>query len=670
MVFGIGDTRVRTKNISTRLNLAFITIVAVIMAAFAIVATTFTVNRISQDLEDRLANHLRLASVSLEAPLWNFDNGVVEGYLDALMLDDSVVFARVLSQDGTVIRRAVDELGDDGFAAYAQSDDFTAREQPVLRDGQEIGRIELVLSREVVRREILINIAAIVALTLFVLIAITAASIFITRRFVTRPLANLQQSAAAIGAGDLQTAIDADGQDEIGTLAREFLGMRNSIHRLINELRHTNVQLESVNATLEERVDERTKEVLTTQQKLVDAIESTSEGFAFFDTDDRLVLHNAQYEKLLYGGTDLNIAAGMSFEQILRMGIDAGVIAAEDQDKEQFVRARMHQHRNPGEPILQRRANDKWIQISERKVTDGGTVAVFSDISQLKNREADLTEKTATLEHLASQLAKYLSPQIYESIFSSGQEVKVTSSRKKLTVFFSDIEGFTETAEEMESEELTSLLNSYLTEMSRIALEYGATIDKYVGDAIVIFFGDPQTKGVKQDALACVNMAIAMTERMVELQDDWRQAGILRPLRCRIGIHTDFCTVGNFGSESRLDYTIIGRAVNAAARIESAGEPGKVLMSYATYAQVQDLIPCRSRGQIEVKGISKPVDVYEVISEEEVAYEAIIERSAVGDTLALDVASLTAPERQKFEDLLRQLLAQLPGNGTGASPGD
>ena len=135
------------------------------------------------------------------------------------------------------------------------------------------------------------------------------------------------------------------------------------------------------------------------------------------------------------------------------------------------------------------------------------------------------------------------------SIFSGSKEVKIVSNRKKLTVFFSDIVDFTTTTDDLESEELTALLNHYLTEMSVIALTHGATIDKYIGDAILAFFGDPETRGVKEDALACVKMAVAMQKRVGELAVDWRNAGIETPLRCRIGIHTGFCTVGNFGSE-------------------------------------------------------------------------------------------------------------------------
>ena len=240
--------------------------------------------------------------------------------------------------------------------------------------------------------------------------------------------------------------------------------------------------------------------------------------------------------------------------------------------------------------------------VSERRITGGGTVAVYSDITELKQREESLAEKSTALEVLSSKLAKYLAPQVYSSIFTGRQDVRIASQRKKLTICFSDIAGFTETADKMESEDLTQLLNQYLTEMSKIASDHGATIDKYVGDAILMFFGDPETRGVKEDALACVTMALAMQKRMGELAEIWRDIGIETPLRCRIGIHTDYCTVGNFGSEDRMDYTIIGGAVNLASRLEQEAPPGAVLISYETFAQVKDAIDCEELGHIQRQG--------------------------------------------------------------------
>jgi adenylate cyclase len=214
---------------------------------------------------------------------------------------------------------------------------------------------------------------------------------------------------------------------------------------------------------------------------------------------------------------------------------------------------------------------------------------------------------------LADKLSKYLSPQVYRSIFSGDKDVKLESYRKRLTVFFSDIKDFTMTTDSMESEALTALINEYLNEMSKIALEYGGTIDKYIGDAIMIFFGDPESKGAKEDALACVNMALAMRTRMNEVRDGWLESGIESPLHVRIGINTGFCTVGNFGSDDRMDYTILGGEVNLASRLESLAAEDTILVSYATYALIKDQIKCDEKEKATVKGIAYPVQVYEVI---------------------------------------------------------
>jgi len=284
----------------------------------------------------------------------------------------------------------------------------------------------------------------------------------------------------------------------------------------------------------------------------------------------------------------------------------------------------------------------------------------------IEDREAELAQKTRALEQLSSQLAKYLSPQVYDSIFSGRQEVKVASNRKKLTIFFSDIAGFTETADKLESEELSQLLNHYLTEMSRIALDHGATIDKYVGDAILTFFGDPETRGVKEDALACVTMAIAMRDRMHDLADIWRDSGIEKPLQVRMGIHTGYCTVGNFGSEVRMDYTIIGGAVNTASRLESQAAPGEILISYETYAHVKDQIFCEERGKIEVKGIAYPIATYRVVDRRENlgAREQAVRTELPHLKLHVEVGLMSAAEREKAAKALLEAASRLSAADT------
>ena len=228
-------------------------------------------------------------------------------------------------------------------------------------------------------------------------------------------------------------------------------------------------------------------------------------------------------------------------------------------------------------------------------------------------------------------------------------------------MFFSDVVGFTETADRLASEDVTRLVNHYLTEMSRIALSYGATIDKYVGDAIVIFFGDPETRGINEDALACVEMAIAMRKRMRELHEQWRASGIEKPLQCRIGINTGYCTVGNFGSEDRMDYTIIGSGVNLASRLEAAAAPGEILISYETYAAVRQRIHCEERGRISVKGIAHPVATYQVVDSYEnvSAARGFIHEEGPNLKLDLDLNVMSDDDRSHAVDVLTKALQRL-----------
>ncbi len=221
--------------------------------------------------------------------------------------------------------------------------------------------------------------------------------------------------------------------------------------------------------------------------------------------------------------------------------------------------------------------------------------------------------KNEMFESLAQKLSKYLSPQIYDSIFEGKQDVILESKRKKLTIFFSDIVGFTDTTESMESEDLAQILNNYLNEMSIIALKYGATIDKFIGDAILIFFGDPQTKGVNNDAINCIKMSLEMIKKIEELAGYWQNRGITKPFKVRIGIHTGFCTVGNFGSNERMDYTIIGGSVNMASRIESKANSNEIWISEETYLLIKSNIECQKQEPIIAKGISKPIEIYKVI---------------------------------------------------------
>ena len=276
---------------------------------------------------------------------------------------------------------------------------------------------------------------------------------------------------------------------------------------------------------------------------------------------------------------------------------------------------------------------------------------------KLNSMAQEAQEKSRELEKLSVQLSKYLSPQVYESIFSGKQQVSLVSSRKKLTIFFSDLVGFTPITETLESEDLTAALNYYLDEMSEIALKFGATIDKYIGDAIMIFFGDPETQGVKEDAIRCVTMAIEMQNRLSELANEWGQFGLQEPFQSRMGINTGYCTVGNFGSENRMDYTVIGGGVNIAARLESAAKANSILLSYDTYDLIKDQIPCLESEKIKLKGITHPVRTFQVLNEKD--DDSIISISMENSQFNARLKDLSAADSNELRTSLEAALEKL-----------
>jgi adenylate cyclase len=274
------------------------------------------------------------------------------------------------------------------------------------------------------------------------------------------------------------------------------------------------------------------------------------------------------------------------------------------------------------------------------------------------NRE--LGQSNEFLSGLAKKIAKYLPPQLYRGIFA-GKDVQVATERKKLTVFFSDVVDFTSTAERMQPEELTVLLNEYLTEMSMIAAAHGGTVNKFIGDAILVFFGDPESRGVVEDAKACLAMALDMQRRLAELNVQWRKRGIAEPFRARMGINTGFCNVGNFGSDDRMDYTIIGAEANLAARLQSIAEPGEIVLSYETFMLVRDMVRARPLEPITLKGIAHPVVPYAVEGRIDGTRQAaqVISEHGTGLDLFIDTSAIDASSAERVCRMLENVVAEL-----------
>ena len=265
-------------------------------------------------------------------------------------------------------------------------------------------------------------------------------------------------------------------------------------------------------------------------------------------------------------------------------------------------------------------------------------------IVQAAKEEAEKQQQL--LQKASDRLSKYLSPQICEQIFSD-VEFDTGTGRKKLTIFFSDIVNFTSITESMEAEELSGFLNFYLTNMCEIALKYGGTIDKFIGDSVMIFFGDPQSKGPEQDALACCNMGLEMlafVEKNEELFKE--QFNFPEKLEIRIGLHSGVCSVGNFGSDQRLDYTVIGRAVNVAARLEQAAPNNSMLFSNSTKSLLGDTFQVSDSIEVKAKGIDRPIIGY--ILTNQVSKRSLVTVKEEGISLKFDPSIVDKKEVDKF----------------------
>ena len=272
--------------------------------------------------------------------------------------------------------------------------------------------------------------------------------------------------------------------------------------------------------------------------------------------------------------------------------------------------------------------------------------------------KAEALTKSEEVAKISNQLAKYLSPQIHEQIFSGKQSAEVKSNRKKLTVFFSDIVNFTDISDELESEEMTNLLNFYLNEMSQIALKFGGTIDKFIGDALMIFFGDPESKGPQEDAKQCIQMALEMQDLMTQLSDYWsKNYSLKKELKIRIGINTGFCTVGNFGSLDRIDYTAIGSTVNLASRLESMSDPGSILVSEDTFALVNNFFSFDNPKEVKVKGFLRSIKCYK-LQKEDTSKEDIFSISGKGFQISINKKlihkSIISDLKNKLDNLISE----------------
>jgi adenylate cyclase len=215
-------------------------------------------------------------------------------------------------------------------------------------------------------------------------------------------------------------------------------------------------------------------------------------------------------------------------------------------------------------------------------------------------------------QKLRSKFEQYFPPTIVRQMVENPDALTTNPTKKEITIMFSDIKSFTTYSSTMTPEEISATLNEYFEAMTDIVFRYGGTVDKFIGDGLMVFYGAPEPQ--PDHALRCVEAAIEMQLKCRELKAKWEPVGRL-PLRIRIGINTGEVVVGDLGSARRMEYTVLGSDVNLAQRLESNAPVEGIMISESTYRHVKDKVPIRTLEPIRVKGLEAPIVVYEVLIE-------------------------------------------------------
>jgi methyl-accepting chemotaxis protein len=263
----------RVGSIGRRFSYALIGVVTLVLGAFATVGVFFNITIMERELETRLDNAMKLAQKSLPTPLWNFDSDVVNDFVEALFLDESIVYTKI-----SLGEQVITEKRRPGFLLQQvesampprllSGSEFIVKSSDIYFGDNKVGKILSVMSRKSVQKQVLLQMYGIIALTLLVIAAIWVTCVIITRRYISRPLLKLQESASLIAQGDLDSFVDKSGGGEIRILAQHLDVMRGSIKRLFGELSESKEKLEEHSRTLEQKVEVRTRELARSVEEL------------------------------------------------------------------------------------------------------------------------------------------------------------------------------------------------------------------------------------------------------------------------------------------------------------------------------------------------------------------------------------------------------------------
>ncbi len=210
-------------------------------------------------------------------------------------------------------------------------------------------------------------------------------------------------------------------------------------------------------------------------------------------------------------------------------------------------------------------------------------------------------------------LERYLSPELLEQILYRVSEIDLSTKRRELTVLFVDIRGFSTISESVDVDYIAQFLNDFFQRMTKAVFDSRGTIDKFLGDGLLAFFGDPIP--LENHAQAAIRAGLEMQRAMIGLNERWTRSGISefeKGITVRIGINTGLMVVGDLGSARRLEYTVIGSAVNVAARLQTLAPIGGIMMTARTRALMSEDIDCEGPENIKVKGIDRDIEVYRI----------------------------------------------------------
>ncbi|WP_172186798.1 GAF domain-containing protein [Microcoleus asticus] len=342
-------------------------------------------------------------------------------------------------------------------------------------------------------------------------------------------------------------------------------------------------------------------EVKQQEQRQKDMLHALTNGVISTDKKGNIVATNPSAKKLL-GVSDAELAEGQSVRELIKLEkgdfakwFDASLSPEDDNDRQQYY---------PDQVLLSFKGESQSINLSINSMTDAtdsskvnGALVVMEDISSAKQ--------------VKNLMYRYMTPEVAEALLASG-DTGLGGKRKNVSVLFSDIRSYTTLTEKLQAEEVVVMLNKYFEVMVDVVFEYGGTLDKYIGDALMAVFGSPAP--LEDHAWCAMQTAVKMRAKLAEFNQDRVANGEL-PIGIGMGVHSDEVVSGNIGSSKRMELTSIGDGVNLASRLEGASKQygTDLIISDNTYRDYADRLYVRELDFITVKGKSEPVIVYELV---------------------------------------------------------